>query len=204
MPNRYTLAKDLSDRLAGTICRYDGELVRVNHEKTDLLTLYTFKGEKKQDIQPLDEKLDISMIELGYVNYSGSNGDFVVYCHRDPKKKYKAALDPRYVIFRGVDASDIDFSLQEGFYSKSFEDALLGKYPTFQEGMMMLDSGSHTDVAISMELALKRDKMGLTFLYYKTRAVGWSPPFSSKLNLMGNDLGWVVERYLSRSGLSII
>lgn len=201
MQCHYTLPKDLNDRLDGTVCRYDGKIVRVYANGT-YLDLYDWKANDKiKTILPDDPLLDISMIETGYFNYEGKI-PFVGYITRNPLKKYKAALHHQYVNYLNIEGKTLEHFMPEGLYQPGILKSFDGEFPTYEEAMATLAKGS-AEVAISIDIAFRKDDIGAIYVFYRTTPVGWIAPGGSKIYVIDNDLRWVVERYLSRSGLTL-
>lgn len=200
MSNQYTLQKDLNDRLDGTVCRYDGRVVRV-YAQNKTLELYDFLGKKAiRSISPNDPLFDISAIETGYFNYA-SKMYHVMYLTRDPIKKYKAALYHSYVKYLTIDGAQSMVMMPEGLYSQGVLDSLEGRFPTYAEALLLLPERGA--VAISQDIALRRGPIGETYVYYRCTAIGWMAPAETKVHLIDSDLRWVVQRHLARVGLTI-
>lgn len=198
MTCQYTLAKDLSDRLDGTVCRYDGRVVRV-YNSFPTVTLYEWDSRKIKEIEPSDPLFDISAIETGYFNYECPEYSFVGYASRSPIKKYKAALFANYVEYRTIGGGQVIEYMKEGFYSQGMLDSLEGRFPSYIEAMELLKQ--RNEVAISQDVAFRKDEMGATYVYHRTVPVGWIAPGDHKVHVVDNDLRWVVNRILSRMGL---
>jgi hypothetical protein len=202
MPNKYVTSHDLNQRLNKTLCRYDGKPVYVLYNGDTQLCLYdVVHGTKKllHEIEPEDPKFDISIMELGYFNYEGKYGKGARYAIKHPTKQWKAALSG----CSWVDIQGNKVQYNDGFHNQGFYDALVGVFPAPQEALQTILSEEKDEVAISQEVAFGRTPVGVVFIYFRTKPVGWIAPGESKVNVVDHGYSWVVERLLNRSGLTL-
>ena len=197
----YSTSKDLDQRLNNTMCRYGGLPVYVRTDGDKELFLYDPVDNKQliKKIKPSDPLFDISIMEVGYFNYTGKYGDGVRYAIKLPTKQWKAALTG--LTFLGIDGSK-SHSI-EGMCNQGFVDSLLGKFPAITDSLSLVSSGQIASLAISQDVAFGKTPVGVTFIYYRTKPVGWVAPNEHKVNVVNHDYKWVIERLLTRSGLTL-
>lgn len=198
MLNEYTTASDLQSRLDRTICRYEGTPVYVR-ANGNMLALYEVVQYNKlvKEIVADDPKFDISIMEIGYFNHSGKG---VAYATKLPTKQWKAALYSVSISDIGGQKMSIGSTPQ---HDQGFYDALVNSFPSTQESLEKVTSGEVKEVAISQSVAFGTTPVGVVFVYYKTKSVGWIAPGEKKVNIVNHDYTWVIERLLHRSGLIV-
>lgn len=198
MLNEYTTSSDLQSRLDRTICRYDGKPVYVRASGNELI-LYEVVNYSKciKEIQPSDPKFDISIMEVGYFNHSSKG---VAYALKLPTKQWKAALYS--VSVQGIDGQKVSVGGSPQ-HDQGFYDALVGSFPPVQQSLEKVVTGEVKEVAISQQVAFGSTPVGVVFVYYKTKSVGWIAPGDKKVNIVNHDYTWVIERLLHRSGLVV-
>ncbi len=202
MPNGYKTENDLSQRLNKSICRYDGKPVWVLYDGAQQLMLYDIATKMKiTAISYDDPKLDISIMETGYMNYEGKGGypPGVRYIAKHPLKQWKAGLSGHTT--QGIDGEKAH--MYEGWHCQVFVDMLNGVYPSVDGALEDIASGAMKEVATSQEVAFGRTDVGVVFVYYRTKSVGWIAPGTKKVNIVDHAYTWVVQRLLSRAGLTV-
>lgn len=203
--------QDLPQKLDQTIIRYDDVPYYLRIEGGEQVRLYELtRGLDKVfgSVSVRDDKIDISSVPLGYVNYIPWKAVF--YLTRQPTRKVKQGLTIQNVkssYFPGVQfITDNHFypKAQEILFHKSFKESVMGQFPGLQNALKGLrgihksENRGHYSAAISQDIALLIDEQGIIKVYYKNDYVGWIPPneFTVLVNEK-NGLGWVVSRYLS-------
>lgn len=193
---------DLSLKLNDSICRYKGEPVYIRVDGSRLL-LYTMTQTNSPfaNIKGNDPDFDISSVPLGYVQYKGEVG----YLTRIPVRKTKQGLDARSVrVRRIVDNAALSKVNSTNFiYSQGFIDMVGKKYPNLGDAVKELrgkyskDEKCQAQIAISRDIAMWINEMGIINIHYKGDFVGWVEPDGNVVHVPSNDRGWVVSRYLS-------
>lgn len=205
MPNLYTLEKDLQDRLSHSIIRYDGVPYLCVYEKKGRLSLYhPVTSEKIKEIKPDDPLLDISSIEVGYMNMCTAhtnNKNRVFYLVRLTKKKYIQGLTVGGLYAYTIDneanslTHDVDIIRTDGFYK-----SITGDFPTIGNLLTTMRAGEQW--AVAQDVALRKSRLGLTTLYYRNKELGYFEDGSDVFKCKDKYL-WVFERYLSRFNLKM-
>ena len=195
MPCKYTSLKDLQDRLTGTICRFNDQLVYVNVKSDTKIQLYevTKRLEIIKEIKPDDPRFDISMLELGYFNYNvGTKQEpknHVLFMKRHPSKKYKQGTCHTYLMSENIDGSRDQNYGSSAILSQGFVDSFEGRFPTIEE----IPEGGQA--AISQCIAVQRDELGLLNIYYRTHKIACKTPDGVVHRLKG-EFSWVIDRLL--------
>lgn len=201
VPCPYTTYKDLYDRLSGTICRYKGQPCYIETTE-EYLALFSVDRRRLLFQISYDEvsEMDVSSVELGYVNHKNSSGtNKVYYVKRSVKRQFKQGVSQSNVFYEGIDGAKVGGL--ELLHTDSFEKSLMGVFPTFDEALSLI--GRDGEVAISQEVALKALPIGLVLLYIRGKNFGWIAPNTRSINLEDSKLRWVAERQLAKYSLSI-
>ena len=191
MPCKYTLEKDLHDRLDNTLCRYNGKIVYV---RTSGATLKLYDAHHMDgnysSIYPDDPLFDISQIELGYFNKTGNNKEHLcaLFAKRNPNKRYKQGTSDNYIYSTQVDGQK-DHSYGVSTKSKDLLKALDGEFPSLSS---LTKAGSY---ALSLDVAVKIDSLGAQTFYYRTVPVAIKIP-GSPLHILPDSTNWVVHKIL--------
>lgn len=198
MANRYSTPADIQNRLADTFLRYDGVPVYCSglSDTQKKIVLWKLPVPNRRTADNLievpfnDEKLDISSIELGYANSDPTKStNSVAYVYRAPKKSpYKQGVCFQTTLFDGIDGRRGSFNFNA--QSQNWADFLSGVYP--KDWASVLNEAG--EVAVSREVAVKRDKLGLTFFYVRGEQIGYSTPKSDVLNIVDRASSYAVER----------
>ena len=147
----------------------------------------------------LDE-VDISSIELGYMNYVDVDGKKkVVYLFRDVRKQYRQGLCSNNVI-----AIPKEFSANYHFsYQQGFIDLCLGVYPSYEATVAELKEEGEGERAISPDIKIRREYSGILMVYHRLKNVGWIQPGQNKVHVMTTSLDWTIRRALQRHGMEL-
>lgn len=195
------LPNDVTARLDGGICFYN------NHPYTmmtgggggNTCILRPLHGTRREQLVSLkDEGLDISSPILGYVNTKNE----AIYVMRSPDRRYKQTLSPTSIIGMTISGRVLTGeSLTEAIFSKNGEDMLLNKYPTLEEALKFIESGTTTkrsslSIAFNRDVALAKDSFGITRVYFKGKEVGRIKPKTKIVIVPEGNLAWVVSQYL--------
>lgn len=200
MPCRYKTFKDLSDRLSGTICRYDGQVVYVHVDQKmhvepepryeTIVTIYEWPDTEKKIgvIDPEDPKFDISLIEVGYFNYLFKEKNLAVYAFRSTRKQWKQGMSASQVYLKGIDGAPANVG-SSSLQSMGFVDSIDGRFPDIS----ILDSVS--EAALSQELAVRRDTLGVLEFFWRTHKIAVKVP-GQKIHRLESEFSWVVDKVL--------
>lgn len=215
MPCLYSSAKDLTDRLHGTVCFYDGEPVTVLTSGMDdnlKLMKLAKPGELVKTIKPDDPLFDISSPPLGYLNYKRSSNN-VLYMARTIGKRYKQGVNSGCCTLESISGVSSPFNIVHVWGSSGFEEMLTGVYPEIEQAFDILEQkkyvqndGSiieYNEVAISRSVALKREESGITLVYMRMKNVGYILPEESTIFVPNSEIGWIITRELKGFGFKV-
>lgn len=197
MPNLYRATNDVRDRLNGCILRYDGKLIYCMQETATTLLLYNLRQDTViKKIMVDDPLLDISSIELGYMNLENNQKENVVrYAKRHPQKQYAQGIRPDHLTWHTIDGQETSAALGRGTYNytqEGFAQSIYGTFPMFDA----IEWETLNEVALSQMVALKKIDIGLVLVYFRTRNVGYIEPGKKVVKVPDDDSAWVVHRYL--------
>lgn len=183
---------DLQARLDRTFIRYDDLVYYCRVDGTHLL-LYRpmdVNGSKPKfiNVNKDDEKLDVSSIPLGYMNYNGN----AVYLRRSPTRRYKQGVCP---------GSLSDGQNGDILFTKEFSDSIEGIFPSLRQAIALFNKQQAVSVALTQNVAI-----GLTEKYYKVyiqeEEVGYIEKNNNVkhpvVNIPPENFSWVVSFYLSQ------
>lgn len=204
---------DQNQRFNGTIICYKGVPYYVSMDGPVML-LYSLEqmnpgaGVRPRiahKVDPYDDDVDISSIPLGFVNFAGLQS--VVYCYRMPKRKFQQGISEHTCHFEWlpdhtkVEGQQRVYRMRDVLYTLEFIASVTQQYPTLEEALKTLKDWKETykrgEVAISRDVALAIDAMGIIRVYYKNSQVGWIPPGKCIVNVPSTEMGWIVSMYLS-------
>lgn len=202
-------SRDLALKLNDTICRYKKEPVWVR-VSDGLLYLYHLdevntSGRFFATIKSTDPDLDVASVPLGYYQGEGKNNHKVFYLTRIPLRKVKQGLPLNAI--RGTQVGDDGLELRgknHSFLNKSFIRMIKNEYPKLSDSMKMLrglhskDSSQIYQVALSRDIAIEINQMGIINVHYKKLFVGWIQPDKNTVHIPKSELSWVISRYLSQ------
>jgi hypothetical protein len=190
---------DYAARLDKCIVRYAGELCQIHVETQSQFWLYDIlnKGKALHKVVPKDARLDISTIPLGWFN---TNAGYCAYSKRLPHRMYKQG------IYIGGRQSNVKVSallpagLQpdapEQIFCEGFVDSYHGKFPSFDQGVKLITSGSTKSVALTKDIAIvRKDKLFLVYL--KEDEIGWIAPGTRIVKVPNANEAWVYSKYLA-------
>lgn len=174
MGTAYFNREDIVKRLGGTICFYAGHpyYVDAGHYKEKLgnnvrlLTLENVVAGQVDTAQVVDYTSDLFNYKspaLGYMFYKKKEA---VYVSRMPDRNQSQGLNP-YTLH-----TQPQLDRYAGWYfTRDFQDALLGIYPSRSAAEALLAGRSATSVPISRNVALGHTRRGLIEIFYKGRPV---------------------------------
>lgn len=221
MPNRYDTAKDISDRLDGTIVRYKGLPYRakckmgdfVEDMKIGLTKLANVPNQTVPDltIEHDDPNLDISMLESMYFNHRsqdafGQPKQIVLWVTSPASKTFKSGTYPSYSYSHSIDGGPNSIVPTEYvFWRQEAEDCIVGKYPTlsFSLALMSTMKREKYEVAVSQRVALRRESIGLIKVFIEGHFIGWIDPDTNVMKITNDDRRWAIQRILIPLGFKL-
>lgn len=195
---------DLTARLDMSYCRYKGDpvLVRVVGNKLHLYRPSQQRAEPLAKISPYDKDFDVESLPLGYVSHKGR----VYYLSRAPRRKYVQGVNATSLNMASIPESPVaNADAQAGrgnnregiLATEGFENMVLGKYPSVDEVLSQLNKVDEIrEEALSRNIAVVKNSLGIINVYFKNELVGWIAPKSTIVHVPTNDMGWVVSMYL--------
>jgi hypothetical protein len=202
-------ARDLALKLNETICRYRKEpvWVRVLDEMIYLYKLdeVNSSGRYFAIIKPNDPDFDVAGVPLGYLQGESIYKHRVYYLSRIPIRKVKQGLPLNAIKAVQVGQEDTGPRLKLPFspLTKSFICMVKNEYPKLADLMKMLrglhakDSTQIYQAAVSRDVAIEINQMGIINVYYKKVFVGWMQPDKNTVHIPKSELSWVISKYLS-------
>lgn len=170
MRNKYK-GDDIKGRLHNTVIRYKDHPYMCNTEGTVIGLHDISSGNLVFQVDSDDEELDISSINIGYVNVFSPDYKLCVYLKREPLRQFKQGLViellTQKVLRNGVPAIGKSVLMSRGFV-----DAVLGRFPSYEEALKMLIKEGWHSVALSRDIAIKRENE-LLKVYIKDTEVGY-------------------------------
>jgi hypothetical protein len=126
-----------------------------------------------------DRDLDISSLTLGYVNVEDPGHKLAVYLKREALRQFRQGVDigrlTQFVLRPGVPQVT-----PKVLYCQGFVDCVTGKYPTVSEALSKIINKSFFSVAVSRNVALKKDG-DLIKVFVKDDEVGYMQPNMLKI-----------------------
>lgn len=193
------IPKDIPQKIGESIFRYKGFPYYCRDAGGNRLALYNLwniQGEYVQMIDYQDKDFDFSSVPLGYVNVK----DYVcvAYIMRTPVRKVKQGINNHNTKYYNLPGVKPCGGLNYVLFSKAFTDMVMDKYPSLEEAMTKLRKLQEPGgIAITRSIALSIDEQDIIKVYYKNQYVGWIQPGKFTVHVKGNDLGWVISKYLS-------
>ncbi len=198
---------DVNQKLDGCVFRYKGVpyMVRAGGGGAQV-TLYELTNPHKiyAQIKYNDPDLDISSVPLGYVNRVMF--DDVSYLIRNPIRRVKQGVNEQNTKVVPLPGRPRLVNVHNFIWSQGFIDAVTNKFPPLDVALKSLRQRlnvvnmqeiRYQSMAISRDIALMIDEMGIITVFYKNNYVGWIQPNKDIVHVKSNELGWVVSRYLS-------
>lgn len=189
--------QDLPRRLDQGIVRYKGKpfILKIDRGGDKEVGLYKLAGQRfVTKIKVDDPDLDISTPPLGYIQY---NEHLVAYVMRRPLRQFKQTITQDTVVYEGLGGKALGF--KPNLYSQAYEDAVLGKFPTYQEIRdEFLKLNEKCEKVLSLEVALQWvPELKIIHVFYKNEIVGLVTHLDPYTVIVpDSDKGWIVSRYL--------
>ena len=158
--------------LTGSIIRVNGDPVIITdlapHNKGVYRIYYIqledyFKDERDIGIITTDSKnIDLSPVELGFCNFKINGEHNTFYTYRSPQRMWKIGLHLNNFMINSLEPLEFFFENSRILYSKSLEDTIKNKYPSFDECIIKIHKPHIKSIAFSRDFALSSDR-----IYYK-------------------------------------
>lgn len=149
--DRYPNVADAALRLQETMIRHNGEPIIVKAPVTGqfMMSVYRLNDGAEYAIDPNSDELDISALQLGFMNLNNT----ALYISRRPERKQKQGFDYFHAIVydpSGSAHAPRDVWNKDTF--KAFRQTVLGTYPTFDDAIKTVKMSK----AISRGMAIRR------------------------------------------------
>jgi len=177
------LIRDLRQRIGSGLIRYRDEVYIVyDLIKDDTQIMLTSIEDfcngngKTITVSVNDEDLDVTAIELGYVNIPKQGA---YYLSRGPDRRYRQLTCPDNLeiyspFFNRVETRNLN--RQSALYNTGTVDMFKNKYPSIAEAIKSLNSDSVNSVAVSRDVALTVDAIKLIRVFLKDMQIGYIEP----------------------------
>lgn len=164
--------EDIRARLHGTILRYKGFPYLADVDSAGLVGMHDIAtGSLVTRVYGDDENIDISSINIGFVNIIDPDYKCTVYLKREPLRRFKQPLEfdflTQKVLRQGVPTIP-----KNKLSSAGFVDAVMGKFPPLEEAINLIIKRGWYSVALSRDIAIKREADTLK-VYLKESEVGF-------------------------------
>jgi hypothetical protein len=180
---RYLKSEDVSMRLDGSIVKYKGVYKYAVYESEGTnIGLYDFSKKQlnsKSIIDANDPELDISSVDIGYVNIDSY--DMAAYVTRLPYRKQKQGTSAQNTKYQFCGDSEwFNFGNHDfAIISPDVYRALVGGYPDLAKAV----KSRKNSVAISRDFAIKNS----TEVYFQNALIGTLEKLDVKLDGRYND-----------------
>lgn len=189
MRNKYT-GQDIRARLENTIIRYNGKPYICGCEG-EIIVLYDVISKAiMHRKEPDDPGLDVSSIDLGYMNLEIPR-KCAVYLRRNPLRQYRQGVDLRNLEYEVLTLPKHRFGISYEYMNcQGFLDSYEGKFPSFKKATAMLLVEGWFSAALSKDVAILRD--GDVFkVSFKGGEVGWGKLGSNHVLVPKTEVSWV-------------
>ena len=177
VPLLYKLGHDLETRLGGSVFMYKDVPYKMVYEQGEIFTVDIVSGSRGPTLKTDDPDLDISSIEVGYLNCygagcrgSGLPERSAVYLTRVPSKQWRQGIHPSNVQVYSTNGLYTDWSKDRLVYSRGFAEMAMGIFPPLS---VSLDLKAGESVALSKDMALMKSEFEAIGVYYRCKPVGY-------------------------------
>lgn len=182
------VGKDIADRLHSTVIRYKGHPYMAS-VTGDLICLHDLtNGNLCHKVYSGDEDLDISSINIGYINIADPEYRLAVYLKREPFRRYKQGIEIQH-LSQKVLRSGMGPLHSSKIQGRGFVDGVLGVYPSLGKAIMDITKNGWFSVAVSRDVALKRED-SLLKVYLKDDEVGYMRLGTTEVIVPKSELSW--------------
>jgi len=205
MQNEFSLLHDIEARLNRTVCLYDGEPYRIETDGGMIYLCDLLDRNPPKKIDAHDPLLDISAIELGYVNIEPLSPSykqgFCQYLMRGPGKQWKQGTSLNHIEIQNHTENKSTPLASTSW--KSFYDMVKGNYPSVVEAVWNISSGLWESVAISRDVCLTSEPSGSMTVVHMRDPIGTLIPGQQKVYVKDHEYLWCVEKILRRFNIEI-
>ena len=192
MPLLYSKPADLETRLGGAIYMYRGKPYRMYYDGGKVTCYNIVNGERLLTLTTDDKDIDISSIELGYINYYNQlyKTKHVYYASRMPCKQWRQGVHPNNTMLYSYNGDEVGTSREPILFSKEFEDACQGIFPKFSEVFKLTPGES---MALSHQLAINRNELGVFGVFMRCKPIGYFDITGSSFNKSPGLPDWFID-----------
>lgn len=209
MRNTYKSLHDISARLDRTVALYKGEpvLIAVQSHNLILYPLEKYPNSKGFEIPFEDPDLDISSLELGYVNINpnchinGCSKGMASWVARTSSRQYRQGVDPQRLLSQHPVEGRSGHGL--GTLGYPLYNLIKENYPSVLEAVWMLTAKTHISVAISREVCFVMEESGIITVAVNRENIGSLIPSENRVYIKDHEFLWVIEKLLSRFQIQI-
>lgn len=192
--------KDLGMRLSGGVILWNDLPYYVQDVTKQSLLLLRLGESDSVTVSIKDEKLQLDIPELGYMNTQGQ----AHYVMRLPRRQYKQSLTAANCRKHTVGAPKTTSLPANWLGTKAFDSMLRGIYPDVHQAFANLDAGTVRSVAISQEVAISMDNLQIKRIYYKTKPIAYtSPELEGIIKVPAGNYAEIISHYLSDFSWSV-
>lgn len=186
---------DIRARLGSSVIRYQGHpyFCEVEGEQIVLMDMVTRQTVHRK--LPDDPGLDVSSLDLGYVNLEVP-GRMAVYLERTPARRYRQGVDLNALRYTPLTTSGRRMGVEGShMWCKGFIDSHQGIFPRFNQAIDLLSSGKAASVALSKQVAILRDG-DIYKVFLQHEEAGWIRSGEKIVRVPKGDLSWVTIQAL--------
>lgn len=164
--------EDIRSRLHGTIIRHNSLPFLCDVDSSGLIGLIDIPtGNLISRVHADDENLDISSINIGYVNIIDPDYKTAVYLKREPLRRFKQGLEIDFLTQK-VLRQGMSTIHRTKIMSTGFVDAVMGRFPNLTQALDFITKKGWHSVAVSRDIALKREA-DILKVYIQDTEVGY-------------------------------
>ena len=164
--------EDIRARLHGTILRYKGVPYLADVDAAGMVGMIDVAtGNLITRVYGDDEGIDISSINIGFVNIIDPDYKCAVYLKREPLRRFKQPIELDFLTQK-VLRQGMTSIPKNKLMSAGFVDAVLGKFPPLEEAINLITKRGWHSVGLSRDIAVKREADNLK-VYLKDTEVGF-------------------------------
>lgn len=209
MAKEYFSQADAIMRIGETICQYQKVpyYIMVDTSNSpdgviliplDLVGKLTSRDLAKcQRVKYTDPDFEYRSPPLGYMEYHNR----ACYIKRIPDRKQRQGLCSEILRAHFNDSEKISYDTYSLYYSKSFENMIMGRYKTAPEAEALIIDQGRLSVPISRTLAFRRLGGKTIALDFKTKFVGTRDQGQDKFRLFALPEADFLKKILSRQGV---
>lgn len=145
----------------------DGRGLSPDRIKLILAPVANMRGGEYKEVILSDADLNYTRLRIGYINSHRYNK--ALYFFRQPARRNRQGLNSE-----NVWCHNNGYNFQHMYNDSGLGDCLHNKYPPLAEAIKWIDSKDWGSVAITRELAIRKDKLrGDLVLSYKGEEIAW-------------------------------